>query len=96
MKNFFSIGLFFINNFANAEYRAYQYLVTHRTPKIQDNNPYMVMTTLNPVAYVQYHGGPESVKIDLLRTWVCPGHTGRKEICPSPYTMSIPNTGTTP
>lgn len=72
---------------AKAEYRAYQYLV-------KSNDPYAVTTgaqaqylvsTLNPQMYKSYHGG-NSLSVDLLRTWICPGYTGRhQKICDHPY-----------
>jgi hypothetical protein len=70
-----------------AEYRAYQYLV-------KSSDAYAVATkakaqyltsTLNPQAFQSYHGG-SMVTVDLLRTWICPGYTGRnKPICDHPY-----------
>lgn len=72
---------------ARAEYRAYQYLV-------RTTDPYAVATkaqaqyivsTLNPSMYRSYHGG-SFVSVDLLRTWICPGYTGKgKKICDHPY-----------
>jgi len=70
-----------------AEYRAYQYLV-------KSSDPYAVATkaraqylvsTLSPQMFKSYHGG-SLVSVDLLRTWMCPGYTGRgKVICDHPY-----------
>ena len=86
IKFFFGLSLLMTVN-AWGEYRAYQYLV-------KNNDPYAVATraqaqyiisTLNPAMYRSYHGG-ESLSIELLRTWICPGYTGRgKTICPHPY-----------
>ncbi len=77
---------------AIAEYRAYQYIV-------KSNDPYAVATkakaqyivsTLNPQNYKSYHGG-SFVTVDLLRTWICPGYTGRgQKICDHPYDKEIP------
>lgn len=76
----------------SAEYRAYQYLV-------KTNDPYAVATrarsqyivsTLNPQMYKSYHGG-SFVTVDLLRTWICPGYTGRgQKICDHPYDKENP------
>jgi hypothetical protein len=76
----------------SAEYRAYQYLV-------KTNDPYAVATkakaqyivsTLNPQMYKSYHGG-SFVSVDLLRTWICPGYTGRgQKICDHPYDKENP------
>ncbi len=71
---------------AQAEYRVYQYLVK---PKDQGSQvtaarARAVASTLNPVAYRAYHGG-SSVDLTLMRTWMCPGYTGRgRELCPAP------------
>lgn len=81
----FTTFLFAVN--AQAEYRAFQYLV-------KTNDPYAVATkaqsqyvvsTLNPQMYKSYHGG-SFVTIDLMRTWICPGYTGnRLPVCDHPY-----------
>ena len=70
-----------------AEYRAYQYLV-------KTNDPYAVATraqaqylvsSLNPQMFKRYHGGSH-VSVDLLRTWICPGYTGKHlPVCAHPY-----------
>lgn len=77
---------------ALAEYRAYQYLV-------RSNDPYALATkaraqyivsTLNPQMFKRYHGG-NMVSIDLLRTWICPGYTGkRQKVCDHPYDKALP------
>lgn len=59
-----------------AEYRVYQYYVSSKYKKPDEQKPYLVTSTLDPVSYLSYHGGEESIKVDLLRTWPCPGHTG--------------------
>lgn len=68
-----------------AEYRVYQYYIKSRYKLNHDDQGYLVTSTLDPVSYVAYHGGHQSLKVDLLRTWTCPGHTGQgKPVCPSP------------
>ncbi len=77
---------------ALAEYRAYQYVV-------KTNDPYAVATqaeaqyivsTLSPQVYKSYHGG-SFINIDLLRTWICPGYTGKgMKICDHPYDKENP------
>ncbi len=70
---------------AQAEYRVYQYYVKSRFTLPQDKNSYIVTSTLDPVSYVAYHGGYDSIKVDLIRTWPCIGHTGAgKELCEPP------------
>ena len=92
MIKFAALLSFMISFGALAEYRAYQYLV-------KSNDPYAVATraraqyivsTLNPQMYKSYHGG-EYVTIELLRTWICPGYTGkRQKICDHPYDQENP------
>jgi hypothetical protein len=77
---------------AVAEYRAYQYIV-------KTNDPYAVATqaeaqyivsTLSPQMYKSYHGG-SFINVDLLRTWICPGYTGKgQKICDHPYDKENP------
>ncbi len=67
-----------------AEYRVYQYYVRAATPTLRDGNSYLVTSTLHPVAYRAYHGGEQSLRVDLLRSWMCFGATARRPICPSP------------
>ena len=67
-----------------AEYRVYQYYIKAKNKFAIDQNPYLVTSTLDPQTYLAYHGGPSSLKVDLLRSWMCYGHTGKKEFCPPP------------
>ncbi len=92
MKFGLFIGILVLPALALAEYRAYQYVV-------KTNDPYAVATlaeaqylvsTLSPQMYKTYHGG-SYVKIDLLRTWICPGYTGKGlKICDHPYDKENP------
>lgn len=72
---------------AQAEYRAYQYLVKSNDPYAMATkaSPQYITSTLNPQMYKSYHGG-SFISIDLLRTWICPGYTGKgQKICDHPY-----------
>lgn len=73
-----------------AEYRAYQYIVKSNDPyavATKSNSQYIV-STLNPQMYQSYHGGSR-VTVDLMRTWICPGYTGKhKPVCTHPYDSS--------
>lgn len=75
------------SNMANAEYRAYQYLVKNKIQNSPDQkNSTVIISSLNPVSYIAYNGGSRLIDIDLIRTWVCPGNTARfNGICSSPY-----------
>lgn len=59
-----------------AEYRVYQYYVKSKLQQPIDANSYLVTSTLDPVSYLSYHGGNSSIRVDLLRSWMCKGHTG--------------------
>ena len=82
----FMLGLLlFTPKKVHAEYRVYQYFVKSKFNLPQDKEGHLVTSTLDPVSYVAYHGGRQSIEIDLLRTWVCKGHTGYfKKFCDSP------------
>lgn len=70
---------------AQAEYRVYQYMVRSKYQMPQDKNSYVVTSTLDPQSYLAYHGGEQSLDVNLLRTWKCEGHTGLgKQLCTGP------------
>ena len=78
---------------ARSEYRVYQYLVKQSQVKAQDLKPYLTTSTMDPVSYLAYHGGGNSIKIDLIRSWMCKGYTAKKEACSSPLESAlIPST----
>lgn len=64
-----------------AEYRAYQYLVSTNPDQ---KSTTILTTSLTPVAMTKYYGLSKQ-KLYLLRTWICPGHTGGKKVCTPPY-----------
>jgi hypothetical protein len=72
---------------ALAEYRVYQYIIKDKIVSAKDQpNSKILNTTLDPVSYMAYNGGSRLVSVDLLRTWMCAGHTGnKKDLCSSPY-----------
>lgn len=83
---------FFFSRPVSAEYRAYQYMVKTTDPfavATKARSQYLV-STLNPQMYKSYHGG-SFVTIDLLRTWICPGYTGKgQNVCDHPYDKENP------
>ena len=82
----FNLLLVLMIETSNAEYRVYQYSIKLKKLYEVDVAPYLVTSTLDPVSYVSYHGGRETVSVDLLRSWICKGHTGKRTpYCPSPY-----------
>lgn len=56
------------------------------SPRFQRRTPssIMVTSTLDPTSYVSYHGGQGALRVNLLKTWTCKGHTGGKAICEDP------------
>lgn len=66
-----------------AEYRVYQYMVSSRL-RPQAPTSVIVTSTLDPNSYIMYHGGNRSIRVNLLNTWMCKGHTGNKKPCDSP------------
>lgn len=69
---------------AEATYRVYQYSIKATNPYNFDPRNYTVISTLDPVSYLAYHGSRESMQIDLLRSWMCQGYTGKKKTCLPP------------
>jgi len=69
------------------EYRVYQYVIKNKVISSFDQPQSEVITSsLNPQSFVAYNGGSGLVAIDLVRTWICPGYTGKKKkLCDSPY-----------
>ncbi len=72
-----------------AEYRVFQYYVKKHPPSQKDPYAYLTLSTLDPVSFVSYHGGSTFVKVELMRTWMCPGYTGHNYFCKSPYEKSL-------
>ena len=69
----------------HSEYRVYQYFVKSKFNMPRDKEGHLVTSTLDPVSYIAYHGGQQSIEIDLLRSWTCKGHTGDfRNLCNSP------------
>ena len=64
-----------------SEYRVYQYYVRSKTQNITTVGAELVTSTLNPVSYLAYHGGGESLEINLLRSWQCMGNTSKIPVC---------------
>lgn len=81
-----SIALLFLCSTALAEYRVYQYYVKSKNTLVQDQQAYLVTSSLDPSSYVAYHGGEDSIEVDLVNTWICKGDTSNREFCNSPYT----------
>ncbi len=80
--------LFCTNLFA--EYRVYQYYVKPTLNQPQDANSHLVTSSLSPQSYLAYHGGATAIKVTLLRTWLCPGFTGKnRKICEGPYEKTL-------
>lgn len=87
IKTLLFISILSASHLAFAEYRAYQYIVKSNDPYAVATNAkaQYIVSTLNPQMYKSYHGG-SFITVDLLRTWICPGYTGKgQKICDHPY-----------
>lgn len=82
-KTFINISLCILSAECFAEYRAYQYLLRNNTNAVNPNEK-IITSSYSPQSFKSYYGG-KLISVELLRTWMCYGHTGRrKPICPSP------------
>lgn len=66
---------------ALCEYRVYQYYVRSKLQSVSNVPSEIVTSTLNPVSYIAYHGGKESIEVNLLRSWQCMGNTSKQPVC---------------
>ncbi len=64
-----------------AEYRVYQYYIRSKIQNITPLQSELVTSTLNPIAYIAYHGGRDAVEVNLLRSWQCMGNTSKSPVC---------------
>lgn len=76
----------------SAEYRAYQYVVKARNPFSMDIKSHVVTSTLDPQSYLAYHGGIDTLKIDMVRSWMCYGDTSNDQICTPPIARGTAST----
>lgn len=93
-----SLILFLVLTYSvQAEYRAYQYIVKSKINKNPQTNtnlrPNIVVSSLNPTAYISYHGGKNQITVELISSWICPGNTARSyDYCLSPYAKALVST----
>lgn len=66
---------------AFGEYRVYQYFIRSKIQNLTSTTAELVTSTLDPITYVAYHGGNESIEVNLLRSWQCMGNTSKEQIC---------------
>ena len=83
IKRGFVLLFFLISPSRFSEYRVYQYSIKNLNSPLKDRKGYMITSTLDPISFLAYHGGPRSLSLDLMRTWMCFGSTAQKKICPS-------------
>ena len=83
MKKALAVLLFtlFFSSQAFSEYRVYQYYVRSKVQNLTKVDAELVTSTLNPVAYIAYHGGSDSIEVNLLRSWQCMGDTSKNPVC---------------
>jgi len=76
----------FINSMAIAEYRVYEFALKDHSNIDDQPTSQIIRSTLPPRTYLTYYSAHGNLKVDLMRTWICPGYTGRfKNLCNSPY-----------
>lgn len=86
MKKIFLIFIFFgIQINIISEYRVFLYKVQNKISSKETSESQIITSTLSPKSYLSYHGGSQSISINLLKTWMCKGHTGLNPICISPF-----------
>ena len=88
---FICLVFLFCTSNAHCEYRVYQYFVKSKFKLPYDSEAYLVTSSLDPVSYISYHGGQDSIKINLLRTWMCKGNTSKNKYCDPPAKKIINN-----
>lgn len=81
MKISLTLFVLIFSTQAFCEYRVYQYYVRSKLQNITTVPSEIVTSTLNPVSYIAYHGGNESVEVNLLRSWQCMGNTSKQPVC---------------
>lgn len=81
MKALFTFTALIFTSQVFGEYRVYQYYVRSKIQNITSVPSEVVTSTLNPLAYIAYHGGHESIEVNLLRSWQCMGNTSRQPLC---------------
>ena len=69
------------SSLAFSEYRVYQYYVRSKVKNLIETKAYLVTSTLNPLSYIAYNGGSDSIEVNLLRSWQCMGHTAKVPVC---------------
>lgn len=81
-QNLFLLCALFISiSPLKAEYRVYQYYVKPKLENINNLTAQVVTSTLDPVSYLAYHGGSQTIEINILRSWQCMGNTANKPLC---------------
>lgn len=81
MKLLLTLTISFFSSQAFCEYRVYQYYVRTKLQNITNVPAELVTSTLNPLSYIAYHGGKESIEVNLLRSWQCMGDTSKQPVC---------------
>ena len=81
---YFMITLNVFHQYAKAEYRVYQYLIFDQ-PNL-NIEPRILLSSLPPRSLNSYYGSFPFLQTRLIRSWICPNHTGgNQDYCQSPY-----------
>jgi hypothetical protein len=84
-----TLSTLFFQTPAFGEYRVYQYYVRTKVQNLVNVSAELVTSTMNPIAYVAYHGGRDSLEVNLLRSWQCMGDTSKEQICTIPLSFNL-------
>lgn len=81
-----ALSLLFLGVTSSSEgsYRLYQLRIRHYDQLAKKKINRVVLTTMDPVQYEGFHGGPGVMKVEFLDTWYCPGDTSHKKVCNKP------------
>jgi hypothetical protein len=77
----FTILIALTSSQAFCEYRVYQYYVRQKIQNISPVGAELITSTLDPITYIAYHGGKDSIEVNLLRSWQCMGNTSKQPVC---------------
>lgn len=71
---------------ASAEYRAFELKISKKLPdgKLDPQAYRLVLSTLDPFQYAGYYIVRDNEVVQYTRTWMCPGRTDERPLCPDP------------
>lgn len=89
LKARLTLALFLGASQAGAAYRVYKLEVNAFDERNRPLKKQIVLSTLDPLQYENYHGGYGRAVIKLVDSWFCPGDTSRQRYCSKPKIKNI-------